>query len=140
MDLNLNQITKSWLESLHHSTMIAYQTRIKDFESYCLEHSEWTKQQAFLNYVIKLHEQNTSASSLWSVYSILGKYAKKQYSIDLETQNKAVSDLIKQWSKTETVKQAPVNNKNLWHFIIIFILYRHSKKRTYYFIYNQLQM
>ena len=66
------------------------------------------KTASFLNYVLKLHQEEVPASSLWTVYSILGKFAKKQYDINLETQNKAVSDLIKQWSKTETVKQAPV--------------------------------
>lgn len=104
----MNQIVNSWLDGLQHSTRLQYINRIKEFESYCLEHAEWSKQQSFLNYITKLHGEEVPASSLWSVYSIVGKYAKKQYNCNLETENKVVSDSIKQWSKNETVKQAPV--------------------------------
>jgi hypothetical protein len=113
--------TKCWLESLHDSTRLTYVKRITNFVEFCLIHPDWTPQRCFHNYIMDFHASGTVASSLWTIFSILGKYYKKQYNIDLEDASKSVSDLIKQWSKNEVVKKSEVCNILLLHFTILLI-------------------
>lgn len=109
MEFPANDQVILWLDSLSNASRLSYIKRIQDFVNYRKDHVEWTDQRTFYNYVLFLHTEGNAASSLWTIYSILGKYWKKQYSTDLEEVGKAVSDAIKQWSKSETVKKSEVS-------------------------------
>lgn len=122
MDFPCSEITKNWLESLHGSTRLAYEKRIKNFVEFSIKHPDWIPQRCFHNYMMDLHNSKTVASSLWGIFSILGKYYKKQYNIDLEDNSKSVSDLIKQWSKSEVVKKSEVYDILLLHFTILLLI------------------
>lgn len=106
-----NDLTIMWLNSLKASSRTAYVKRLEDFHSFHTgPNARGTAFESFRSYMCKLHDEEVPASTLWNVYSIIGKYWKTQYNQDLDNVGKTVSGIIKQWSKGEVIRKAMVGN------------------------------
>lgn len=51
------------------------------------------------------HEEGHHSSTLWTSYSILGKYINIQFNFDVDSNEKFTSELTQQWSKSEEIKK-----------------------------------
>lgn len=59
---------------------------------FCGNHNDWETKRALHNYIVKFHDEGNSASSLWSVHSIICKFWKKHQNEDLEDKNASSTD------------------------------------------------
>jgi hypothetical protein len=121
VDFPMNETTFMWLNSLQASTRSTYVLRLKDFFEFRKSQVGLSNFDIFRRYVQKLHDSEVPASSLWGVYSIVGKYWKNEFNEDLDNVGKAVNGLIKQWSKSEEIRKAKVRFHELKLFYIDYL-------------------
>lgn len=123
-DIKWKETTCMWLNSLNASSRSRYIKCIQNFEGFCKKNLHLSPVDNFRNYLFKLHnEENLACTTLWSLYSIIGKFFQIENGINLDKDHKFVSNLIKQWGKDETVKKSKVSNFHFQiHKIIVYII------------------
>ncbi len=92
-------IVVSWLDSLKASSRSTYYKVIGQYEEFRKSESISDESVIFRHFVEKFHHEGIACTSLWTIHSIVCKYAKLNRSFDLDRPLNVVSNLLKQWAK-----------------------------------------